>query len=473
MNAPHDFPADHGLAVPPHSLEAEQSVLGALLYDNDAMDRITDLRAQHFYRYDHRMIFEHVCRLIISGRNADVITVYEALGASGKAAEVGGVPYLNSLVQNTPGSKGIRRWAEIVISRAKLRGLICAADEISEMAYHTDGREVEEIIAIAQSKLEPLADDSAREPALIGTFLTSIIERIDSEFHGGKDHTKALSTGLADLDAKLGGGMRGGQLIIAAGRPAMGKSALALGVAENVADVGLPSMFFTQEMTAQELTARSLARKSGLPLDKILDGTKFGKSDADADWPMLTRGVQIISEMALLIDETAGISLPEIQARARAAKRKYGRLGLIVVDYLGLMAATQGANRTEQVGANSRGLKTLAKQLDVPVLLLAQLNRKLEERNNKRPMLSDLRDSGEIEQDADIVLFLYRDEVYNPDSMDRGTAEINVAKQRNGPTGVVRAAYFGERTMFADLAPGYVPPPVPRQAPEKARRGFE
>jgi len=471
MNAPDQFLEDRGLSVPPHSLEAEQSVLGALLFDNDAMDRITDLRAEHFYRYDHRIVFECVARLIVSGRNADVITVHEALGGAGKAEQVGGLPYLNSLVQNTPGSKGIRRWAEIVISRAKFRGLICAADEISEMAYHPDGREVEEVIATAQSKLEPLADEVAREPALIGTYLTSIIERIDSEFHGGKDRAKVISTGLIDLDARLGGGMRGGQLIIAAGRPAMGKSALALGVAESVADMGMPSMFFTQEMTAQELTARSLARKSGLTLDKILDGSKFGKANGDSDWPMLTHGVQVLSEMMLLIDETAGISLPEIQARARAAKRKYGQLGLIVVDYLGLMAATQGANRTEQVGANSRGLKTLAKQLDVPVLLLAQLNRKLEERNNKRPMLSDLRDSGEIEQDADVVLFLYRDEVYNPDSPDRGTAEINVAKQRNGPTGVVRAVYVGERTMFSDLAPGYIP--EPRKAPEKARRGFE
>jgi replicative DNA helicase len=469
MNAPHDLPIDHGVSVPPHSVEAEQAVLGALLFDNDALDRITDLRETHFYRYDHRMIFEHTHRLVISGRNADVITVYEALGASGKDDAVGGLPYLNSLVQNTPGSKGIRRWAEIIINRAKLRGLISAADEISAMAYQPDGRDVEEIIATAQAKLEPLADTAMREPALINTFLTPIIERIDSEYHGGKDRTKVISTGLRDLDTRLGGGMRGGQLIIAAGRPGMGKSALALGVAESVAEMGAPSMFFTQEMTGEELTARSLSRNSGLPLDKILDGSKFGRG-GDADWPMLTNGVQRLSEMMLLIDETAAVSLHEIQARARAAKRKHG-LGLIVVDYLGLMTATQGNNRTEQVGANSRGLKTLAKQLGVPVLLLAQLSRKCDDRPNKRPQLADLRDSGEIEQDADIILFLYRDEIYNPDSMDKGLAEINVAKQRNGPTGIVRAAYLGERTAFADLAPGYVP--VPSKPPEKARRGFE
>lgn len=469
MNAPDRFTENSAITVPPHSVEAEQAVLGALLFDNDAFDRITDLRETHFYRYDHRMIFEHAYRLVISGRNADVLTVYEALGASGKDDAVGGLPYLNSLVQNTPGSKGIRRWAEIIINRAKLRGLISAADEISSMAYQPGGRDVEEIIATAQAKLEPLADTAMREPALINTFLTPIVERIDSEYHGGKDRAKVISTGLRDLDARLGGGMRGGQLIIAAGRPGMGKSALALGVAESVAEMGAPSMFFTQEMTGEELTARSLSRNSGLPLDKILDGSKFGRG-GEADWPMLTNGVQKLSEMMLLIDETAAVSLHEIQARARAAKRKYG-LGLIVVDYLGLMTATQGNNRTEQVGANSRGLKTLAKQLGVPVLLLAQLSRKCEERPNKRPQLADLRDSGEIEQDADIILFLYRDEIYNPDSPDKGMAEINVAKQRNGPTGIVRAAYIGEKTMFADLAPGYVP--VPRQPAEKARRGFE
>lgn len=470
MNAPDRFIEDRGPAVPPHSQEAEQSVLGALMFDNDAMDRIPDLSAAHFYRYDHRIIFEHIAKLIVCGRNADVITVYEALGASGKAAEIGGLAYLNMLVQNTPGSRGVRRWAEIIINRAKLRGLITAADEISGMAYNPEGREVEEIIAQAQAKLEPLADQTAREPAFVASFLTTIVERIDEEFHGSAERKKAHSTGLRDLDDKMGGGMRGGQLIIVAARPAMGKSAIALGVAESVAGEGFPSMFFTQEMTADELTARSLARASGLSLDKILDGAKFERDGANADWPMLTNGVQKLADLPLLIDETAGVSLPEIQARARAAKRKHG-LGLIVVDYLGLMAASQGNNRTEQVGANSRGLKTLAKQLNIPIVLLAQLSRKCEERPNKRPLMSDLRDSGEIEQDADVILFLYRDEVYNPDSPDRGTAEINVAKQRNGPTGIVRAAYIGERTMFADVAPGYVA--APQQAPEKARRRFE
>jgi replicative DNA helicase len=470
MNAPDRFLETPGVAVPPHSAEAEQSVLGALMFDNDALDRIADLRPMHFYRYDHRIIFESITNLIVAGRNADVITVYESLSTAGKAAEVGGLSYLNTLVQNTPGSSGVRRWAEIVINRAKLRGLIAAADEIMAMAHNPEGREVEEIVAQAQAKLEPLADESAREPAFVGTFLTPIIERIDEEFHGTSDRKKAFSTGLRDLDDRLGGGMRGGQLIIVAARPAMGKTALSLGVAESVAYEGAPSMFFTQEMTATELTSRSLSRASGLPLDKIFDGSKFERGSGDQDWPMLTHGVQKLADLPLLIDETGGVSLAEIQARARRAKRKHG-LGLIVIDYLGLMAATKGNSRTEQVGANSRGLKTLAKQLNIPIVLLAQLSRKCEERPNKRPMLSDLRDSGEIEQDADIVIFLYRDEVYNPDTPDRGTAEINVAKQRNGPTGIVRAAYIGERTMFADMAPGYAP--VEPRPTSRVRRGFE
>ena len=470
MNAPHDLPEEHRLSVPPHSTEAEQSVLGALMTDNDAIDRISDLKAQHFYRYDHRLIFEAIQKMVVSNRRADIITVYESLGTSGKAAEIGGLPYLNSLVQNTPSSAGIARWAEIIIDRFKLRGLIAAADEVSAMAYNRDAKTVSEIINEAQAKFEPLAEATATDPKFIGQFLTPIVERIDEQYHGANARADAVPTGLRDLDHRLGGGMRAGQLIIVAGRPGMGKTAIALGVAEAVADAGQTSMFFSQEMVGDELCSRALSRASGLPLEKILDGKKFDRDDSSPDWPALTRGVQRVSELNLVVDDRPAMTLNEIRSRARAVKRKHG-LGLIVVDYLGLMAASEGNNRNEQVGANSRGLKALAKQLEIPIVLLAQLSRKCEERSDKRPLPSDLRDSGEIEQDADVILFLYRDEVYNPDSSDKGMAEINVAKQRNGPTGIVRATYLGERTLFADMAPGYVP--VPRKAPEKARRGFE
>lgn len=448
MNAPDQFVEQR--REPPVAIEAEQSVLGALLIDNDALDRVGHLRAEHFFRYDHRVIFETIQKLAISSRNADMITVFESLGD--QAASVGGLPYLNSLSSNTPGSAGIKRWADIVVDRWKLRGVLAATDEIAELVHNRAGKTVAEIIGEAQSKFEPLVVSTAKEPQLIKNFLTNVIERIDSQYNGTPTTVKTLSTGLRDLDAKLGGGMRPGQLIVIAGRPAMGKTAIALGVAESAAHKGGATLFFSQEMPGEELANRSLSRASGLSLDKILDGRKF---ENDEDFDRLTAGTMKVSELELLVDEQPQMSLQEIRARARTAKRRHG-LGLIVIDYLGLMADGEGNTRNEKVGANSRGLKALAKQMEVPVVLLAQLNRKLEERHDKRPMLSDLRDSGEIEQDADIVLFLYRDEVYNPNTRDRGIGEIHVAKQRNGPTGTIGAAYIGERTLFADLMPGTI-----------------
>jgi replicative DNA helicase len=429
------------------------AVLGALLIDNDAIDRVGDLRAEHFYRYDHRLIFECITKLIVSSRRADALTVLEWLRSSGKSEEVGGLPYLNNLAQNAMGSANIGRYAEIVVSRWKLRGVISVADTMGADAFSPMGKSVNDIIGNAQQGLESLIDKGSKDAVFIGSFLTPIIERIDEEFHGSSTKTKALPTGLRDLDSKLGGGMRPGQLIIIAGRPAMGKTAIALSVAEAAAEDGEPTLIFSQEMEGEELCARALSRASGLSLEKVLDGAKFGRADEDPDWTMLTKGVSKVSEMGLIVDDRAAISLGEIQSRARAVKRKNG-LGLIVVDYLGLMAASEGDNRTQQVGANSRGLKALAKQMGVPVVLLAQLSRKCDDRTDKRPMMSDLRDSGEIEQDADIIIFLYRDEVYHPDSTDRGIAEINVAKQRNGPIGIVAAKYVGERTTFQDLAIG-------------------
>jgi replicative DNA helicase len=450
MNAPNDLPRDHGLMAPPQAIEAEQSVLGALIIDNDSFDRIGALRPEHFYRYDHRIIFETIQKLIVSNRNADMITILEALQADGHAEQVGGLAYLNALFSNTPGAAGIKRWADIVIDRWKLRGVLSAAGEIAELVHNRGAKSVSEIINEAQSKFEPLAVTTSKDAQYIGSFLTPVIQRIDDQYHGREAKVKTLSTGLRDLDAKLGGGMRPGQLIVIAGRPAMGKTAIALGVAEAAAELGGATLFFSQEMPGEELANRALARASGLTLDKILDGRKF---ENDEDFSRLTAGTVKVSELDVLVDEQPSLSVNEIRSRARTAKRRHG-LGLIVIDYLGLMADGEGNTRNEKVGANSRGLKALAKQLEVPVVLLAQLNRKLEERSDKRPMLSDLRDSGEIEQDADIVLFLYRDEVYHPNTRDKGIGEINIAKQRNGPTGTIGAVYIGERTMFSDLMPG-------------------
>jgi replicative DNA helicase len=448
MNAPHE-PFIESREVPA-SIETEQSILGALMNDNDGFDRIGHLRIEHFYRHDHRLIFDAIQKLIVSNRRADLLTVFDALTASHQAEQVGGLAYLNRLAGNSPSAANIRRYADIVVDRWKLRGIISAADEISAMAYNRDGRTVEQILNEAAAKFEPLVVTTTKDPQYISAFLAPAIQRIDDQYHGREAKVKSLSTGLRDLDAKLGGGMRPGQLIVIAGRPAMGKTAIALGVAEAAARVGGATLFFSQEMPGEELANRALARASGIPLDKILDGRKF---EDNGDFDQLTAGTVKVTELEVVVDEQPALSLSEIRSRARMVKRRHG-LGLIVIDYLGLMADGEGNTRNEKVGANSRGLKALAKQMDVPVVLLAQLNRKLEERGDKRPMLSDLRDSGEIEQDADIVLFLYRDEVYFPNTRDRGIGEIHVAKQRNGPTGTVGAAYIGERTMFADLMPG-------------------
>ncbi|MFM0503933.1 replicative DNA helicase [Paraburkholderia caffeinilytica] len=464
MNAPDRIPNEHGLAVPPHSLEAEQSVLGALLLDNDAVDRIAELRAEHFYRYDHRIIFEHITRMIMAGRRADVITTYEALGTSGKDQQIGGLQYLNALAQNVPGSAGIRRYAEIVIERAQLRGILCAVDEIGAMVHNRAGKTASDIVSEAQARFEPLSEARSFEPRLPGAALTEIVTEIDERYHGAE--SSAISTGFRDLDHKLGGGLRGSELVIVAGRPSMGKTAFSMCIAGYVAQEVGPVLIISLEMSEKSLHQRNLARIGGIPLGHILDGKKI----VEEDWPRLTHAVSVMSELPMFVDDTSGLTMPEIASRARIVKRRMG-LSMVVVDYLGLMTGGTDERQDLKIGSYSAGLKGLAKQLGIPVIALAQLNRGVEQRPNKRPTMGDLRDSGAIEQDADIILLLYRDEVYNPDTPDRGTAEIIVGKQRNGETGPVRLAFIGEHQKFADMAPGYVS--VPRKAPEKARRGFE
>ncbi|MEX3614722.1 MAG: replicative DNA helicase [Burkholderia gladioli] len=454
---------DHARTVP-HSLESEQSVLGALLLDNDAFDRIGDLRAEHFYRHDHRMIFEVVSASIVAGKTVDFVTVFEALREQGKADAIGGLAYLNALAQNTPGSAGIARWAEVVIDRWRLRGLASAADCIAESAFNPRGRAVSEIISDAQASLEPLAATRTFAPQAPGPALLSIIEEIDRRYSG--EPLAATPTGFRDLDEKLGGGMRGGDLVIVAGRPGMGKTALSMAIGGNVAQSAGMVLVFSLEMPTKQLHQRNLARIGGIPLPHVLDGRKM----REEDWPRLTHATEVLSQMPMLVDDTSGLTLAEIVSRSRTVKRRHG-LSLVIVDYLGLMTGGPDERNDLRIGSYSAGLKGLAKQLDVPVIALAQLNRGVENRPSKRPGMADLRDSGAIEQDADCVMLLYRDEVYNPDSMDRGTAEVIIGKQRNGETGSVRLAFIGEHQKFADLAPGYVA--MPRQKPERSRRGFD
>ena len=443
------------LRVPPHSAEAEQSVLGGLLLDNAAWERITDVvNEDDFYRFEHRLIWHHIARLINLARAADVVTVHESIASVGKSEEVGGLAYLNALAHNTPSAANIRRYAEIVRERSMLRKLVSVADEIAATAFNPQGKEARQLLDEAESKVFKIAQEGAKATTgfrEIQPLLSEVVERIDELYHReGDNDVTGVPTGFTDLD-RLTSGFHGGDLVIVAGRPSMGKTSLAMNIAEHVAiEHGLPVAVFSMEMGAVQLAMRMLGSVGMLDQHRM----RTGKLLAD-DWPRVTHAVQRMQDAQLYIDETPALSSVEVRARARRLARQCGRLGLIVIDYLQLMgASSSGENRATEISEISRSLKALAKELECPVIALSQLNRSLEQRPNKRPVMSDLRESGAIEQDADLILFIYRDEVYNPDSPDKGTAEIIVAKQRNGPIGTVRLTFQGSSTRFLNFAGG-------------------
>jgi replicative DNA helicase len=442
-----------GLRVPPHSLESEQSVVGGLLLDNQAWDKIGDvIRADDFYRYDHRVIFEHIAKLIDGSKPADVITVYESLQSSGKAQDVGGLAYLNTLATNTPSAANIRRYAEIVRDRAVLRRLITISDDIATTALNPQGKDTKTILDEAESKIFKIAEDGARGAGgfqELQPVLSKVVERIDELYH--RDSTSditGISTGFVDLDSKTSG-LQPGDLIIVAGRPSMGKTAFSLNIGEHVAvEEGHAVAVFSMEMGATQLAMRLLGSVGRLDQHRLRTGRL-----TDEDWPRLTYAVEKMQNAQLFIDETPALSSMEVRARCRRLARQCGQLGLVVIDYIQLMGASSpGENRATEISEISRSLKGLAKELNCPVIALSQLNRSLEQRPNKRPVMSDLRESGAIEQDADVILFIYRDEVYNPDSPDKGTAEIIIGKQRNGPIGTVRVTFLGMYTKFENYA---------------------
>ncbi len=448
MKAPSDPQLD-SIRVPPHSIEAEQSVLGGLLLDNAAWDRIADfINEGDFYRYDHRIIFQCVVKLINASKPADVITVFDALTAINKADDAGGLTYLNALAQNTPSAANIRRYAEIVRDRGVLRKLITVSDEIAGTAFNPQGKEVKQMLDEAESKIFAIAEEGSRGAQgfnAIQPLLTQVVERIDELYN--RDHTSDITgvpTGFTDLD-KMTSGLQPGDLIIVAGRPSMGKTAFSINIAETVAiESGLPVAVFSMEMGGTQLAMRMLGSVGRLDQHRLRTGRLI-----DEDWPRLTHAIQKMNDAQLYIDETPALSSIELRARSRRLARQCGKLGLIVIDYLQLMSGnTQGENRATEISEISRSLKGLAKELQCPVIALSQLNRSLEQRPNKRPVMSDLRESGAIEQDADVILFIYRDQVYNPDSPDKGTAEIIIGKQRNGPIGSVRLTFLGEFTKF-------------------------
>ncbi|CAM8649001.1 DnaB Replicative DNA helicase [Oxalobacteraceae bacterium] len=442
-------PQIESLRVPPHSIEAEQSVLGGLLLDNAAWDKIADMvSADDFYRFDHRLIFQHIVKLINASRPADVITVFDSLTSAAKAEDAGGITYLNALAQNTPSAANIRRYAEIVRDRGVLRKLITVSDEITSAAFNPQGKEVKQMLDEAESKIFSIAEEGARGSQgfqEIQPLLTQVVERIDELYNrDNQNDITGVPTGFVDLD-RMTSGLQPGDLIIVAGRPSMGKTAFSVNIGETVAvESGLPVAIFSMEMGGTQLAMRMLGSVGRLDQHRL----KTGRLNDD-DWPRLTHAIQKMNDAQIYIDETPALNSIELRARSRRLSRTCGKLGLIIVDYLQLMSANSpGENRATEISEISRNLKGLAKELNCPVIALSQLNRSLEQRPNKRPVMSDLRESGAIEQDADLILFIYRDEVYNPDSPDKGMAEIIIGKQRNGPIGSVRMTFLGQYTKF-------------------------
>ncbi|ALM81969.1 replicative DNA helicase [Bordetella sp. N] len=441
------------LRVPPHSIEAEQSVLGGLLLDNAAWDRVADILVEEdFYRHDHRLIWQAMAKLIGLSRPADVVTVHEALVTNGKSEDAGGISYLNSLAHNTPSAANIRRYAEIVRERATLRKLVTIADEISSAALNPQGKEARQILDEAESKVFKISQEGQRGAGgwhEIQPLLTQVVERIDELYHRDTESdVTGVPTGFTDLD-KMTSGLQGGDLIIVAGRPSMGKTTFSMNIGEQIAiEQGLPVAVFSMEMGAVQLAMRMLGSVGLLDQHRM----RTGKLTAE-DWPRVTHAVQLMQDAQVYIDETPALTAMEVRARSRRLARQCGQLGLIIIDYMQLMAGSGSSeNRATEISEISRSLKGLAKELNCPLIALSQLNRSLEQRPNKRPVMSDLRESGAIEQDADLILFIYRDEVYNPDSPDKGTAEIIIGKQRNGPIGSVRLTFQGASTRFLNFS---------------------
>ena len=443
--------------VPPQSIEAEQSVLGGLLLDNASWDRVADILGENdFYRADHRAIFRHIAQLIEQNKPADMLTVSEALRLSGKLDEVGGQTYVGSLALNTPSAANIRGYAAIVRERSIMRSLAVVGTEIADSAYSPLGRNASVLIDEAEAKIFRIAESRSKaeqgfQP--IEPLLTETVERIDMLYsRENKSEVIGLPTGFVDID-RMTSGLQPGELIIVAGRPSMGKTTLVMNMAEHVAIHEKKAVaVFSMEMSGPQLAMRMIGSVGRLDQHELRTGTF--KED---DWGRVTDALGKLSEAQIYIDDTAGLNVLELRSRARRLHRQCGGLSLVVIDYLQLMSGTGGSreeNRATEIAEISRSLKSLSKELKVPVVALSQLNRSVDARQDKRPMMSDLRESGAIEQDADVILFIYRDEVYNTESPQKGIAEIIIAKQRNGPVGKKDLTFLGKYTRFENYAGG-------------------
>lgn len=460
MNAPMD------LRLPPHSIEAEQAVLGGLLLGGaPAWDRVADVVSEaDFYRDDHRRIFSHMRALAETNKQVDIVTVYASIEAGNEVDQTGGLGYLADIGNATASAANIRRYAEIVVEKARLRALVLFAGEVEALAFGAGKATVQDRIDEATGKLLALAEHgvSKSEPRAIGDVLRKTIEQIEARFMRDGD-ISGLPTGLSDMDAKLDG-LHEGELVIVAGRPSMGKTAFALNIAENVAvDQKKSVLVFSLEMGDTQLATRSLSSLGGINGKSLASGRM-----EDEEWDRVTVAMGKLHEAPLIIDETPSLSVNQMMARARRQKRKTG-LSLVVIDYLQLMRG-HGNNRNEELGDITRSLKLMARDLNIPVICLSQLSRKCEERADKRPMLSDLRESGAIEQDADVVLMMYRDDYYNPESEYAGFAEVLIRKNRMGECGDVKLIFQAEYSRFRDADQAAIADAARRAAERREER---
>ena len=451
MSGPDNMAA---LRIPPHSKEAEQSLLGALLLDNRTFERISWLGEQAFYLDQHRRIFRCLAKMIEANRQADMVTVCEEMGDDLEKA--GGPAYIAAIAANTASTANVKRYAELVYEKSIQRELAQVATEIAEEALSPVPMDMGRMLDEAESKILRISESTLRQaqgPTDLKPVLARVFERIDYlHAQGNASGVTGVPSGFVDLDQKTAG-FQPGDLIIVAGRPSMGKTAFALNVAEHVAldkAVNLPVLVFSMEMSSAQLTTRMLGSLAKIDQHKMRTG-RLG----DEEWAKLTDAIGHLQEARIQIDDSGALTALELRARARRVKRRFGKLGLVVVDYLQLMEAkSKGENRATEVAEISRSLKAMAKELDVPVIALSQLSRKVDERPDKRPLLSDLRESGAIEQDADVILFLYREEVYNPECAEerKGLAEVIIGKQRNGPVGTCILTFIGRNTRFENYA---------------------
>jgi len=440
------------IKMQPQSIEAERSVIGGLLLSADGWDAIAELvTASDFYRPEHRAIFRQIAMLVDRSEPVDVVTVADRLLATGELDAAGGHTYLTELAEQTPTAANIRAYATAVHERAVLRKLITAAQDIANTGFNPDGRGSEELLDEAERRIMQISEEGLKTggPRGMEPLLSGALERIEELFNSGGDIT-GLTTGFIDLD-KMTSGMQPADLVIVAGRPSMGKTSFAMNLVENaVGGTDKPILVFSLEMPAEQLVIRMLSSLGRIDQGRV----KNGKLEQD-DWPKLSKAMNTLKEARIFIDDTPSLTPTELRSRARRVAREQGELGMIMVDYLQLMRVAGSTDgRTAEISEISRSLKAIAKEFRCPMVALSQLNRSLEQRPNKRPVNSDLRESGAIEQDADVIMFIYRDEVYHEDSLDKGTAEIIIGKQRNGPIGTCRLAFQGEYTRFENLASG-------------------